>query len=268
MNRVGAVSNGYTIVETMIFLAVSGLMFLSAMFFLGGQQARNEFATGIKDIQSKLTDMMNDVSTGYYNNATDFKCVNNSNAPEVTGGANSLGTNAACIYVGKALQFAPSDYDDETVAVYTLIGVRSKNGVDATSLADTSPKVLAIGTYSDEKMKLPYGIKIVKTNPTNRSTLAFVTRFSKTSNGISNSQDIDLIPVDTSLLSTDRATSKSKINDTTNFTNEVVTPRNPATGVKLCFKSGGTRQSAEITIGGPGRQISTEVKIYSTEDCT
>ncbi len=69
MNR-GNRSTGYTIVETMIFLAVSSLMFISAMILINGRQSRAEFIQAVRVFEANLRDVANDVSTGYYANTT------------------------------------------------------------------------------------------------------------------------------------------------------------------------------------------------------
>ncbi|HSX44369.1 MAG TPA: hypothetical protein VLE69_03715, partial [Candidatus Saccharimonadales bacterium] len=74
MNRVPGQSGGFTIVETMIVLAVTGFMFFSAMLFISGQQAKTEFTQAAHETEAKINDVLNDVSTGVYNNKGDFRC--------------------------------------------------------------------------------------------------------------------------------------------------------------------------------------------------
>jgi hypothetical protein len=267
MNRVGAGAAGYTVVETMIFLAVSGAMFLSAMLFMGGQQRKNELATGIRDVQSQLIDIMNDVSTGFYNNSGTFQCQasGSSGKPTITAGSGEQGTNAGCTFVGKVIQFAPSDagYGESTAQLYTLVGRRQTGtpGVDVRTIGEADPTILG---QSDATVVLPYGIKIKRITYTGGSgtagSLAFVSRFAQNSGsgGITGTQDIDLIPVSGTILGQLISEGKNQIE-----TVLATSSRNPASGVSLCFDSGGTDQHADLLIGGPGRQISTQLTISS-----
>ncbi len=43
---------------------------------------------------------------------------------------------------------------------------------------------------------------------------------------------------------------------------------NPSSGTKICFVSGGTNQSALLTIGGNGRQLSVTLAIKENATCS
>ncbi|MBI3624088.1 hypothetical protein HY218_00480, partial [Candidatus Saccharibacteria bacterium] len=64
MVRGGNPGNGFTIVESMIFLAVTGTLMLVAFLMINGKQAQAQFATGVRDFNSKIEDIINDISTG------------------------------------------------------------------------------------------------------------------------------------------------------------------------------------------------------------
>ena len=66
MNRGEARRGGYTIVETLIFLAVSALLFVSTIILISGRQAKAQFTNSVRDLVSDITDVANDVANGYY----------------------------------------------------------------------------------------------------------------------------------------------------------------------------------------------------------
>ena len=108
---------GYTILETMIFLAVTAMLFIAAMTTIGGKQATVQFTQGIRDTQSKIQDVINNVSTGYFPTDSNFKCIvgdaipaNNipNVAPSFTLGASIQGSSEKCVSLGKVLEFANS----------------------------------------------------------------------------------------------------------------------------------------------------------------
>ena len=62
----GRKSGGYTIIEVMIFLAVSAFMFVVAAYFIQGKQANAEFNQGMQAINSSMQKVINDVNDNNY----------------------------------------------------------------------------------------------------------------------------------------------------------------------------------------------------------
>lgn len=260
---------GYTIVESMIFLAITGAILVSAMLLIGGQQRKSEFNTGIRDIQSQISDILNDVSTGFYNSPTGIVC--DTTAPgspaTSTGGSVELGGNADCIFVGKVIQFASSDNGEESAEVYSLIGRRQKEDkTDVRTLADAAPKVL---DEADTVLRLPYGIKVRNLKYTDGGTtydvvgsIGLTSRFAGNagSGGIEGTQVIDLIAINgTELLTQSKSSAKTSIQQ--NIADTTYGGYNPDAGIIICFESGGTNQVGEITIGGAGREAGATLTI-------
>lgn len=114
-------SFGYTIVEVMIFLAVSGFMFVISAVFISGKQAAVEFHQGLNDTNTQLRTVMNDVTNGLYISDSGFTCkvpnykTSATATPQITGGSTDQGANGGnpnnnsnlggCIFMGKVMQF-------------------------------------------------------------------------------------------------------------------------------------------------------------------
>lgn len=104
---------GYTIIEVMIFLAVSGFMFVLAASFISGKQAEVDFRQSMNNINSKLNGIINQVSNGENPTYANLKCVGSSSGPQIGSGSQTQGTNggqpgsnySGCIYLGEVLQF-------------------------------------------------------------------------------------------------------------------------------------------------------------------
>src|SRR5438477_181949 len=111
--RGGRGPQGYTIVEVMIFLAVSSALLLSAMALISAQQRKTRFSQGSKDMVSQLQDIVNIISTGYYINSNNYKCSDSGNGdssgyPTVSSStANNKGANYGCTFIGHVFQFSP-----------------------------------------------------------------------------------------------------------------------------------------------------------------
>jgi prepilin-type N-terminal cleavage/methylation domain-containing protein len=140
---------GYTIVEVLIVLAVSGLMFVIAANFINGKQQRTAFSQGVNEMASRIQGVINQVKDGQYSDIPQ--------GCEFTGGVTSFdytdpttqGKNAQCVFLGKIIHLRkedkPSDYE-----VLSLAGGRADiNGKAITSLPAADPKV--IGSLIDDQ---------------------------------------------------------------------------------------------------------------------
>lgn len=136
---------GYTIVEALMFLAISGGMFMMMTAFIGGRQARTEFQSAARNFEVELNDLANDVQNGYYSNFTStgkkITCqantvtVNNANGGVTVGEgtADEQGANKGCIFIGKSLQFSPSGsgLSPSNFIVHTVVGRQYAGGIPA-----------------------------------------------------------------------------------------------------------------------------------------
>jgi type II secretory pathway pseudopilin PulG len=117
---------GYTIIEVMIVLAVSGMMFVIAAGFIGGKQARTAFNDGVNQLAASLQDTIEQVSDGKYSDVPlHYTC----NGPSVNpGGAyNGQGTSSSCVFLGKIIHFTENDATD--YETFSIIGSRLDAGV-------------------------------------------------------------------------------------------------------------------------------------------
>lgn len=113
--------HGYTIIEVMIFLVVSGLIFVGAMVAVGGRQQSVQYTQAVRDFEIQLRDVMNDVSDGYYPEYTNGVCVTSSGSVDFdTSGTSTPGTNVQCVNIGKIMMF---NLGSDRVGVGTIVGI-------------------------------------------------------------------------------------------------------------------------------------------------
>jgi type II secretory pathway pseudopilin PulG len=102
-------SQGFTIVETLLVLAVTSFMFVTATVYISGRQGKAQFLDAIQDTRSQIQATMTEVVNGVYPSTTNFTCRNNTAAGKIridpAGGAVNQGVNEDCVFLGKTLSF-------------------------------------------------------------------------------------------------------------------------------------------------------------------
>lgn len=135
------VSSGYTIIEVMIFLAISLVIAASSWSLIAGKQAETDFNQKMRDTQSKLQDWINDVSTGFTGgDPSQQNCTISGLRPSIAGGGPS--STPVCVFLGKAIQFTDPSYStsqDEEIYAYSVFGCRAVGCPSTPGSNDTFP---------------------------------------------------------------------------------------------------------------------------------
>lgn len=188
-------NKGFTIVETMIFLVVSGVLFISVALLIAGQTAKYQAKDSINQVESIMRGTFNDVGNGYYPLTGDkFDCTPNPGAqPIITvPGSRERGQNTGCIIAGKSIEFRSDDIKIETLVANADI--------------DTvpTPSLFVPITQLDETKDYKWGLKYIN-NPVSykNKVYIFYTKFKEETGAseeyISGSQSISAFIYDTSL---------------------------------------------------------------------
>ncbi len=275
------VSGGFTIVETMIVLAVTSIMFLSVTLLINGKQQRAQFQAAIKDVQSQIQQVISESTSGY-NQMGNATCSAATGEPRLSpGSADSLGTNVGCVFLGKTLVFSK---DSDEVNVIPVVGLRNRPlnaNFDFNFTQDLkNSKPLLSPDVAASKLKLQYGltpvwIKGVNSDDTldthDIGSLSFILTPAVGSNDgkVSGSQNVNLvIPiVSSSLTNTLPAEASAVTTDYRATTTQFWSSTANKFSVMLCFKSGSTNQSFLSTIGVGGNGLGQSGKVYSGDNC-
>lgn len=243
---------GFTIVETMIVLAVTGLLFTVAANSWNGKQHANEYQAATQDVRSRLQQTVSDVENGYFPVATDLDC-------SVVGavlrfGATDAeqGSNVGCVFLGKAVQFSVGDSQPETLNQYSVAGI---NRTDSSDIQLSRP-TLAPGLT--EVLRLmpdltTERVRALHDGGTNYRGIAFLSDVGSYNDGgalQSGTQAIRLYALQGSLGSSDQLLITS--NRTSGYPLTAARLEAAPEGVEICFRSGGTDNFAIITVGGKG----------------
>lgn len=243
----------YTIVEALMFLAVSALIFAMVVVSFEGQQDRTQFNQSVKDLETRIIDLANDISNGFYSSPNNFSCQSLPGDSTVTfgGGSTPRGENEGCIFAGQVLAFTPNS---STFTITPLAGKqRTLVGIDVrevVSIAEANPVEIPGSTLSE---RTNYNVAVNKVSftnggpVTNISAFAIMVTFGSYTGTNLNSGDIhaDIIPLVSGV-------PNSPAGWTNAFSN-----RNPSGGVTICLQDGGGSRArhGSIVLGGAGKLL-------------
>ncbi len=176
MNRGGNVQStrGFTVVETLIVLAVTSGLFILTAVAINGKQQKTDFQVGSRNLQQQFQQIINEAATGYYPSNTSFQCrihpVPRPNL-EITGGSNAQGENKECVLIGKALVVGGMQHTDN-YSVFSLAGRRvladnvteTRNPSEAmvTAIARSTANNNNAFTDTEQNTRIPNGVTFVQ----------------------------------------------------------------------------------------------------------
>jgi len=286
-------SAGFTIVETPVVLAVSGMLAASAMLMLNGKQSKTEFQVAANGMKQQLEQIINNTANGAYASSDPISngltCNGAVSPTSITTASSGQGTNSTCILLGNVVEFGigSGSSSAQNFTVYPLVGKRYKFGTttEVTNFTDAEPIALAPDNLNnthgiDRSMayKTQNGLSFYQatyidtsgnpiTPPKPYVVLAFadsLSQYQARSDGTLNSstQNLDLYEYDipwSPPAPTDSKSTVTKINGS-------IPGSTPIKAVQLCFVSGGTNQSAQLTVSGNG-QLAVDLKVFGDRQC-
>lgn len=165
-------TSGYTVVEVMLFLAISGVIFAGAAYVFSGQQDKTSFEQGMRDLSSQLQKYIDEVSTSVFLGGGNYICTisGSTGRAQLSAGTPGQGTNQDCIFLGRAIQVVPTQ---QRIYIYSVLGNKSTpNGEPVTSFANAMPEpALSSGTDLTEEYYAPWG-KVTSSKITGASGIA------------------------------------------------------------------------------------------------
>lgn len=163
------VSGGYTIIEVIIFLTITVILFTSAIKLIDGRQAEVTFQQTTQDASSQIQSWINSVPTGFSGaNPGQINCTISAGQPLIKAGAPSV--TPQCIFLGKAIQFtgtdtSPGSGNVNQLFAYSIFGCRLVNcnlsGALPTNLTAAVP-VVAVSNGADLTQQFNLGaVKVI-----------------------------------------------------------------------------------------------------------
>lgn len=279
------VARGFTIVEVLIVLAVTSALLTVAIVFMGGKQAKTEFAIGSRQIRQDIEQVINEAASGYYPNSENFTCSRQGDYRQVqiAAGSESQGASNECIYVGNAMLFGQTRHVQD-MRVVPLAGNKETTTAtgksDVTDIRQAHPTAIAPGvlggpndTAPDQSrtVRLPVGFEYAGywldtagslSVPPGDFAVAVLSDFASAGTqhfsvysiqpwAPGNSDRLEVMELNQSVAST-APPSFSKYST--------------YSAIHLCFKHDTAEKSAEISMGREGG-IGVEMKVYTGAKC-
>ena len=261
---------GFTIVETLIVVAVSSVLLVSAVTLVAGRQRKVEFNQAAQDLQSVIRQVASETSAGHYPSGNNFTCTAPGGTPTIVAGVTKQGSNTNCIFLGRAIQFGNGSSKDAYV-LHTIAGYQKNNGSIAAA------KATAIDLASARTIgQIRNGLTLVSMRYVDGATTADISGVAflqglgavdRFSNFISGSQLVTVVP-----FRGNGPVTNATINTIPLMVTAINTqlnssaPINPSGGVQICLQGGVTDQWALITIGSNGRGLSVTLD-YKSSSC-
>lgn len=194
-------SNGFTIIEVLITLAISSALVTVAISMIANKQNQASFSTGVNEFNTRIQSIIGDVRNGQFPENSNVRCsvaVDNTLDLTSTGDEAGQGEHIGCVFLGKVLWF---DLQSSAVATaFSNITVAGKAfdtaGIPITTYKDSMPRAVNAGGVEctnassvnlTETIGLTNGIVVTKiissAIPTNPSAFGIF-------NGLSVAQDI------------------------------------------------------------------------------
>jgi type II secretory pathway pseudopilin PulG len=268
----GGSPRGYTIVEVMIFLAVTGALLVMALTVFSGQQGRTQFSAGSREMEARMQDLINDVSTGFYARTGDFKCVQAAGQPQFSAAPNAQGTNEDCIFVGRIPHFDVAGAGEQ-YNVYTAAGVRqagsgaAKHEVQGFDEARARAVLAPVDLTQTERLPpgLQFGTMYYRQDATYQQidALGFFSSFSKYQNSSlqPGTMSVNVVPLTGG--GAGGGSTQATIAAAIQGLEASAAPANmnPNGGVVMCFNSTGSNQYAKLSIGDWSGRLTTNLEI-------
>lgn len=270
----GTRSAGFTIVETMVVLAVSGIIFVAVAIALAGKQNASKFSVSIENVRSQIQQVGTDVVNGYYPTANAFRCTGGGGLISLTTGSNEQGTNGDCVFLGKVMQFGVRNTDPQEFLTYSIAGLRDGADLSHAMPLAISPNVSrpSLPDVTDSG-SLESGLTVAKMTYVDASSsgsigaFAYLYAFPGTVTGggyMNGPTQVDVYALPGTGFNKTQAANATTINNS--LLNSAI--KNPSGGIKICFKSGVSNDRwALVTIGGGNRQLAVELQVSSTLNC-
>jgi len=261
---------GYTILEVMIVLAISAVMFLIAATFISGKQERTSFSSGINTMATSIQDVIEQVTDGQYSDEPIQCTFNGIKVDPQVSGSQPQGTNTDCVFLGKIMYYDVTDSNSDYYSIIPVAGgrINVSNNEPITSLADSGAAAVTSLSTSEENSQT---LNVGKITATVESADGSKTQKNTSSFGFLQTQG-STQQVTGALLSGSQSVNLFAYSGTDNPSNSSLSQSLYAvTYIDMCVTDGTRYADINLgpnsTSGNAGGQLSVNIKDDGTDKC-
>lgn len=259
-------SGGFTIIETMLYLAVSTALMVSTILIISNQQKGTEFHQAVKDLENQFQDQFNDVSTGYFQRKDSTSCSLGSGTVNIQDTGGGVGTNGDCIQLARVFWFG--DSAGNVIHTYSVLGRRLYNdnvnfgGSGYSRPVQTAEEATpATRDFLSDVITIPNGVRLV-----NSSGLEAPIGIMKQLGSVNTSKSVLANGAQgTKLVSFNSVTTDAQVMSEVSNTRDPNNWKDLTSSITLCLDSGTDKGMAKLEIGNYKQPNAT--KLTFVESC-
>lgn len=256
-------------VELLIVLSIASVIGVTAMLSVGGQRQRNEFTQAVRDFETRLLDIANDVARGHYppTQGANQACLAGPGGISFSGPATvEQGASRDCVFAGRAIEFKPDSPAADAMRVQTIAARRlDRQGNPVNRLG---PPALVNGDLdtvpnAQDRISYLHGLRVrsvhsdIATGPGSVApgTIVFMTGFAhQVSSGLrfTGGPPTFVYNLNGTSLGSSQTTVRTQARNPANY----VAPGQA--GIRICLEHGPGGRRALVVIGRSGGQLTTE----------
>lgn len=266
--------SGFTIIEVIIYLTISIAIVAGSIALFSTRIPKTQFNQALVELDQKIRDTSGEVASGFYPSTATLSC----NGTSISASGDGQGSNAECVFLGRAIQFGPGEdgcssvggEDCDTFKIYSIWGRTSTltGSRTVSSLDESQPRFLDTNVIEPERFVTGFGLYVTKVIAAGGSPVggvAFLQTFGTPN--ISGSDDlpsgasqVEMRTLGGNLGQNEEQFTRSPGGTYASIFSDLSSP-NPSSGVTLCLRSAVSEQYATMTIGDGSRPLSNKVEI-------
>ncbi len=230
-----SLQRGFTIIELMLFLAITGALFAALMIGVGSNIVQQQYREGVTSYSALLQEQYSEAVNVHNDRSDDGWACAGGDISQPTGGGQSRGTTN-CMILGRAIQIENDSSGGTNVITSSVVGAEPAtddylDAGDIASLLAFDPKIAA---FDKQKTAIDWGSTLVTTDHKPLSGLILILR--SPSSGLIREFATEL--------------SNSELANIGDL-RTIITPAHAAASLKMCVNGSGILQPTESVTVNP-----------------